>query len=35
MGFVADHAGLTLSFLVPLVCYAYIAHYGFRGHALR
>jgi FHS family L-fucose permease-like MFS transporter len=35
MGFVADRVGLTPAFLVPLVCYAYIAHYGFRGHALR
>jgi FHS family L-fucose permease-like MFS transporter len=35
MGVVADHVGLTPSFLVPLICYAYIAHYGIRGHALR
>lgn len=35
MGFVADHAGLQPAFYVPLVCYAYIAHYGWRGHALR
>lgn len=35
MGFAADHIGLTQAFLVPLVCYLYIVHYGFRGHRVR
>ena len=35
MGFVADRIGLTPAFLVPLVCYAYIVHYGLRGHIPR
>ncbi len=30
-GVVADTAGLQLSFLVPVVCYAYIAYYGLKG----
>jgi FHS family L-fucose permease-like MFS transporter len=30
-GFVADHEGVHLSFVVPLVCYAYIAWYGLSG----
>ena len=34
MGFVADHTNLTLSFIVPVACYAYIAHYGWRGCAV-
>jgi FHS family L-fucose permease-like MFS transporter len=28
-GFVADHAGLGLSFIIPLVAYAYVAFYGW------
>ncbi|MEN9890683.1 MAG: hypothetical protein RLY78_978 [Pseudomonadota bacterium] len=28
----ADHWGLLPSFIVPLVCYLYIAHYGGWGH---
>jgi FHS family L-fucose permease-like MFS transporter len=35
MGFCADRIGLTASFCVPLVCYAYIAHYGLVGHIVR
>jgi FHS family L-fucose permease-like MFS transporter len=35
MGFVADSVGLTPAFLVPLVCYAYIVHYGLAGHRVR
>jgi FHS family L-fucose permease-like MFS transporter len=31
-GLVADQVGVLYSFLVPLVCYAYIAFYGLRGH---
>ncbi|WP_250458713.1 sugar MFS transporter [Microbulbifer litoralis] len=30
-GVVADSAGLQLSFLVPIVCYVYIAFYGLKG----
>jgi FHS family L-fucose permease-like MFS transporter len=32
MGWIADQAGLLYSFLLPLVCYLYIAHYGWKGH---
>jgi len=32
MGWLADHAGLLYSFVLPLVCYLYIAYYGRRGH---
>jgi FHS family L-fucose permease-like MFS transporter len=31
-GMVADQVGVLYSFLVPLVCYAYIVFYGLRGH---
>lgn len=32
-GLVADVTGsIQLSFLVPLICYVYIAHYGFAGY---
>jgi len=31
-GFAADHVGILTSFIVPLVCYLYIAYYGLRGH---
>ena len=30
-GLVADSVNLQISFLVPLVCYIYIAYYGFKG----
>ncbi|MFV8783526.1 sugar MFS transporter [Microbulbifer sp. SA54] len=30
-GVVADAAGLQISFLVPVVCYLYIAYYGLKG----
>jgi FHS family L-fucose permease-like MFS transporter len=35
MGFLADRIGLTLSLCVPMVCYAYIVHYGLLGHRVR
>jgi FHS family L-fucose permease-like MFS transporter len=35
MGSFADRIGLSLSFFVPLVCYAYVAHYGVAGHIVR
>jgi FHS family L-fucose permease-like MFS transporter len=31
-GFVADHAQLQWSFIVPLIAYAYVAFYGWKGH---
>jgi FHS family L-fucose permease-like MFS transporter len=31
-GFLADHAGLRFSFAAPLVAYAYVAFYGWKGH---
>ena len=33
MGWMADHAGLLYSLVLPLVCYLYIAYYGRKGHA--
>jgi FHS family L-fucose permease-like MFS transporter len=30
-GFLADRIGVQLSFALPLLCYVYIAHYGYRG----
>jgi FHS family L-fucose permease-like MFS transporter len=30
--FFADYTGILYSFMVPLVCYLYIAFYGLRGH---
>lgn len=30
-GMLADSIGLQLSFLLPVLCYAYIAYYGLRG----
>jgi FHS family L-fucose permease-like MFS transporter len=33
-GRLADHFGLQLSYLVPLVAYAYVAFYGWKGHRL-
>jgi FHS family L-fucose permease-like MFS transporter len=32
MGWLADHAGLLYSLVLPLVCYLYIAYYGRKGH---
>jgi FHS family L-fucose permease-like MFS transporter len=31
-GYLADHAGLRLSFAAPLAAYAYVAFYGWKGH---
>ena len=31
-GFAADHVGILTSFIVPLVCYLYVAYYGLKGH---
>jgi FHS family L-fucose permease-like MFS transporter len=35
MGYFADQIGLTPAFFVPLLCYAFIVHYGFKGHQVR
>ena len=32
-GLIADKAGLHISFLLPAVCYLYIAWYGIKGRA--
>jgi FHS family L-fucose permease-like MFS transporter len=32
-GMFADSAGLHISFILPAVCYLYIAWYGWKGHA--
>ena len=31
-GFLADSIGIHLAFLMPILCYAYIAYYGLKGH---
>ncbi|WGO97547.1 sugar MFS transporter [Saccharophagus degradans] len=31
-GVLADSVGIQLSYLLPIVCYAYIAFYGFKGY---
>jgi FHS family L-fucose permease-like MFS transporter len=31
-GVLADSIGIQHAFVLPLLCYAYIAYYGFRGH---
>jgi FHS family L-fucose permease-like MFS transporter len=33
-GAFADQISLLHSFLIPLVCYVYIVHYGFKGHRI-
>ena len=35
MGWLADHHGLQLSFLLPALCYLYIAFYAWNGSRLR
>lgn len=34
-GFIADSAGLQTGFLLPLICYAYIAFYGVKGSTVK
>ena len=34
-GALADNFGLKLAFFLPLLCYLYIAFYGFKGYAWR
>jgi FHS family L-fucose permease-like MFS transporter len=31
-GFLADNIGIHHAFILPVLCYAYIAYYGFKGH---
>ncbi len=31
-GAIADSVGIQLAFILPVLCYAYIAYYGARGH---
>jgi FHS family L-fucose permease-like MFS transporter len=33
-GWIADHHGLQISFIVPLIAYAYVAFYGGFGHKI-
>jgi len=33
-GHIADLGGLQISYLVPLVAYAYVAFYGWKGHRI-
>lgn len=35
VGWLADHYGLQRSFLLPMLCYAYILFYGLRGSRVR
>ncbi|MFC0445010.1 sugar MFS transporter [Pseudidiomarina halophila] len=34
-GFLADRVGIQMAFIVPLVCYVYIAYYGMSGYKPR
>ena len=34
-GFFADHIGIHHAFFLPVLCYAFIAYYGFKGHEPR
>ena len=31
-GFLADSVGIQMAFIIPLLCYVYIAFYGFKGY---
>jgi len=33
-GWIADHSNIQLSFIVPLIAYAYVAFYGAVGHSI-
>ena len=35
MGLAADSIGIQYAFAVPIVCYVYIAFYGFVGHEVK
>ena len=32
LGALADRVGIQMSFVLPVICYVYIAFYGFVGH---
>lgn len=34
-GALADRLGIQLSFLLPVICYAYLAYYGLSGHKIQ
>lgn len=34
-GAVADISGIQFSFVVPIVCYLYLAYYGWKGHIIK
>jgi len=34
-GVLADNVGVQLSFILPAVCYFYIAYYGLSGHKIK
>jgi len=31
-GVIADNVGIQSAFIIPALCYAYIAFYGYKGH---
>ena len=33
-GYIADRGGLQISYIVPLIAYAYVAYYGWKGHRI-
>jgi fucose permease len=35
MGTVADHYGMAIAFLIPLVCFAFIGYYAIYGQKLK
>ena len=34
-GALADIIGIQLSFIIPIVCYLYLAYYGWKGHIIK
>jgi MFS transporter, FHS family, L-fucose permease len=34
-GAVADLSGIQFSFVVPIICYLYLAYYGWKGHIIK
>jgi len=34
-GAVADWSGIQFSFIVPIICYLYLAYYGWKGHVIK
>ena len=35
MGYLADHYGIHHSLLMPLLCYFFIAYYGWNGYKIQ